>query len=230
MQTKRTLGISMLILSTILMMIYIKVPTAFAILDNLIINQNNYPVVLIAIFITGLVFTALEKETLEKKLEKVQTFETSQGSRYNVLADGRTQRYKTMTKDNRPPHDMTVFIPDIQTLKKSIPAKIFRTDLFGSDPTDYEENLEEIIYHGGYNFHIIDRSGTKIRTQKEINDAKELFLTVEKDNKIEAYIPIIAFPKKGYHVLQITKNTAGGRIHLGHSITKIAYKDGTTVY
>lgn len=223
---KRIIGILILVTSIILMIQYLKFPTPFVILDNPIIKQSYYLSFLITLFILGLVLTASKSERLEEKLQDVQTFETAKGSKYDVLPDGRIQRYKTATRDLRPPHNATVFIPDFETLRKAIPAQEFRTDLFGTDSTKYERKLEQLFYMDDYKFHIIDKNGKILENQKAISQAgREIYLTVEKNGNVDTYIPVAPVPRKGYFVYQTTKENKDRRTHIGHQVTNIKYKD-----
>lgn len=231
MRIKRTVGILLLIVSAFLLLGYASFLSPLVILNNPLMQSNYYLSFLSLLFIIGLILTISKpkEETLEQKLADVESFETSQGSRYNVLKDGRTQRYKTAEDDQRDPHNATVFIPDFETLRRAIPKENFREDLFGDDKKTYDQKLDQLFYSKRYKFHIIDKNGKILEDQRSISQAGAgIFLTVEREGKVEAYIPVTPSPRTGFSVYQTTKGNGERRMHLGHPVTKITYRNGKT--
>jgi hypothetical protein len=151
-----------------------------------------------------------------------KSFETEKGSKYIYLEDGRNQRQK-YTGEIRPPHDITVFLPDFNTLTQKVSKKFLETRDMADSALSYEHSLSTSIYDGFYKFHVIDQNGRILNNPADLAKNQGLFLTFERDKKINLYLPVSRIPRIGWTVFQTTKNNQERRTHLGHKVTKIIF-------
>lgn len=166
------------------------------------------------------------RKTLEKKFP-IRSFETERGSVYNLLTDKRFQRFKKVENSLREPHDVTVFIPDYDTLIKACPKEIDIKKFIGKSKEEYDSRLLHLV-HSRYKIHLIDKQGKILENPEAILKSEgQLYLAFENKGKVDLYLPVSANPKIGYSTYQATKKKIGDkietRIHLGHKVTKITY-------
>jgi hypothetical protein len=149
------------------------------------------------------------------------SFETEAGSRYIYLEDGRAERYK-YTGERRPPHDVTIFIPDSETLANSFSRESLDRMGLTHKLEDYDLNLIEWVYSGEYGFFVTDQRGSTIENPEGLARSNgDLILLFQKRGIVDFHIPISRIPRIGWSVFQTTSNDEGTRNHLGHKVTKI---------
>lgn len=169
------------------------------------------------------------RHALEKRFP-VKSFETEKGSIYTLLKDGRFQRYKTVEKSLREPHDITVFIPDYDTLLRACPKKVDIKKFVGNNKGEYDSRILRLI-HSGYKIHLINQKGKILGNPEDISKADgQLYLAFEHKGNVDLYLPVSAAPKVGWSTYQVTKKDLGEktetRTHLGHKVNKIVYNNG----
>jgi hypothetical protein len=154
-----------------------------------------------------------DKGVAEKSpLKNIESFETSKGSVYKVLPDGRTQRFKTKTGELKEPQDLTSFVK-----------------FEGQDEDNY---LQAIHGYNGESVHIVglvDGKVTELKTNEEAKNATNHKLVIlDKDGKIVDKIDALLSPKEGYNVFdqrQIDKKGNGTfEKHIGNTVSKITEK------
>lgn len=145
---------------------------------------------------------------------KVESFETSQGSKYEVLADGRTKRFKTATGEEQEPQDLTVF------------AKF-------KDAEQEQRFLEGIQQReeSGTKVYVIDKDG-KIYDKNEEAQGKDVRLALvnSKTGEVLETADTKTEPTKGYNTFDQRRFTKDGEelreSHIGNKVTKINYSEG----
>jgi hypothetical protein len=163
---------------------------------------------------------------------KLISFTTERGSRYNYLADGRTQRHKAATGETFQPQDITVFVPPYEWISSnySHPTKTAQ-EVFGDNPLQYEQVLQEYLPGDiagveETRVYVIDEGGRKLRSNEEVRQSRLVFLAFLPRGKLgnaDFTIPVSKVPKIGYSPFD-TRKFDGGRmrdLHLGHKVIEI---------
>jgi len=144
----------------------------------------------------------------------VESFETSKGSVYTVLPDGRTQRFKTATKELNEPQDLTVFVK-------------FKD---GGQEQDFLEGIQR-SESSGTKVYVIDLKGNKYDTNEQAA-GKDVRLALVKDGKVIDTVETSLEPKIGYNTFDQRRFEKNGeefrQIHLGNKVAKINYKKTTS--
>lgn len=141
-------------------------------------------------------------------LSNVESFETSKGSVYTVLADGRVERFKTVANEKHEPAELIVFVK--------------------FDNEDQEEDfLSAQNRLGGMKLYVIDSEGNIYNKNSEVA-GKNVKLAIIKDDKVLAAIDASTEPKIGYNTFDQRRFEENGQkfrsTHLGNTVTKINYK------
>lgn len=139
----------------------------------------------------------------------VESFETSKGSVYTVLPDGRTQRFKTKTNEQKEPQDLTVF------------AKFE-----GQKEDDYLQALHGVNGETVHVAGIIDGKVQEIKTNDEAAKAEGIkIIIVDKDGKMVSKVDATIKPTEGYTVFDQRKVGENSyEKHIGNEVSKINYK------
>jgi hypothetical protein len=144
----------------------------------------------------------------EKKDGDVESFETSKGSVYTVLPDGRTQRFKTATKELNEPNDLIVFVKFKNAQQE-------------------QDFLSAQNRQNGQKLYVIDSKGNKYDTNEQVK-GKDVRLAIVKDGKVVETVETSLEPKIGYNTFDQRRYTEKGEgyrsTHLGNKVTKINYK------
>ena len=139
----------------------------------------------------------------------IESFETSKGSIYTVLPNGKIQRFKTATKELNEPADLIVFVK------------------FESSEQE-EDFLSAQHRQGGLKLYVIDSEGNIYDTNEQIK-GKNVKLAIIKDNKVLAAMDASLEPKIGYNTFDQRRFEEKGEkyrsTHLGNEVTKINYKN-----
>ena len=138
----------------------------------------------------------------------ITSFETSKGSIYTVLPDGRTQRFKTVTGEQNEPNDLIVFVK-------------FKDD------TQEQRFLRGVQDNkSGTKVYVIDEKGNKYSKNADIKGKDVRFALVdEKTNTVLETVETKQEPTIGYNVYderRFTKDNEQYREkHIGNKVTKI---------
>ena len=136
------------------------------------------------------------------------SFETSMGSIYTVLPDGRTQRFKTVTGEQSEPNDLIVFVK-------------FKDD------TQEQRFLRGVQDdNSGTKVYVIDKEGNKYSKSSDIKDKDVKFVLIdEKTNEVLEIVETKQEPTIGYNVYDERRFTKDGEQyrakHIGNKVTKI---------
>jgi len=142
----------------------------------------------------------------------VESFETSKGSVYTVLPDGRTQRFKTATKELNEPNDLIVFVKFKNAQQE-------------------QDFLSAQNRQNGQKLYVIDSKGNKYDTNEQVK-GKDVRLAIVKDGKVVETVETSLEPKIGYNTFDQRRYTEKGEgyrsTHLGNKVAKINYKKTTS--
>ena len=136
------------------------------------------------------------------------SFETSMGSIYTVLPDGRTQRFKTVTGEQSEPNDLIVFVK-------------FKDD------TQEQRFLRGVQDNkSGTKVYVIDEKGNKYSKNADIRGKDVKFVLIdEKTNEVLEIVETKQEPTIGYNVYDERRFTKDGEQyrekHIGNKVTKI---------
>ena len=144
-------------------------------------------------------------------LSNVESFETSKGSVYTILPDGKVERFKTAANEKHEPAELIVFVK--------------------FDNSDQEEDFLSAQHRqGGMKLYVIDAEGNIYNKNSEVA-GKNVKLAIIKDNKVLAAIDASTEPKIGYNTFDQRRFEKDGEkyrsTHLGNDVTKINYKSPT---
>ena len=167
--------------------------------------ENDYQAV--KKYITEL--TALgTTDTTNKALDNIESFETSKGSIYTVLPNGKTQRFKTAANELSEPNDLIVFVK----FKNSKQEQDF---------------LSAQNRQGGQKLYVVDSEGNLYDTNEQVQ-GKDVKLAIIKDGKVVETVETSLEPKVGYNTFDQRRFEKDGEkyrsSHLGNTIVKINYK------
>lgn len=177
-----------------------------------------------------------EQKSIERySVKDVETFETSRGSVYTFLDDGRVSRFKTKTNEQMEPQDIIVFVPDFDFLKDMMKPEILSK--LGASDEEVSETILQYVHSPLKDRHvyIIDENGKFVKNQEDLYKAKKAFIALlhEQDGKVSTYagLPVSRRPRIGFSTFDMSfyKNDKGEeriRRHLGNSVTKIKLKSG----
>lgn len=140
------------------------------------------------------------EERKEDKGRAVKSFETSEGSKYEVLPDGRTQRFKTATGEQEAPQDHTVFIK-------------------------FKDGEQKQRFLRG----IQDKDGAHKVSLIEKGEEKKVVLVDSKTGNVIEEAETTTIPTEGYNVFDQRRFAEGGKefreSHIGNEVTKINYSE-----
>ncbi len=159
--------------------------------------------------------------------KKIRSFETSMGSSYRYLPDGRTQRFKKVENREYEPQDVIVFIPDWNTLLKKAPKEFI--DRFDGNENEFEQQI--LSYSREMKIYIINEDGKKMTSNQEAQSQKSLFLAFCKESRSEPdfMIPVVTKPKEGWtpydtrKYFDETEKQWKRDQHIGNEVVKINY-------
>lgn len=164
--------------------------------------------------------TEVKTEDTQGGLNGIESFETSQGSVYTVLPDGRTQRFKTATGEQNEPQDLTVFVK-------------FKDAQQEQDFLNGAQNQKS-----GTKVYVIDEQGNRYSKNSDIKgkDVK-LALVDEKTGEVLQIVETKQEPTEGYNTYDERRFTEDGQEyrekHIGNKVSKITTKEikpeGTTI-
>lgn len=159
-------------------------------------------------------FGPVEEETVPvvptsvDPMSDVESFETSKGSVYTVLPNGKTQRYKTATKEQNEPNDLIVFVKF-----KNVEQE--------------QDFLSAQNRQNGQKLYVIDSDGNIYDTNEQIK-GKDVKLAIIKDGKVIETVETSIEPKIGYNTFDQRRYEEKGEkyrsTHLGNKVVKINYK------
>ena len=148
----------------------------------------------------------------EANLSNIESFETSKGSVYTVLPNGKTQRFKTATSELNEPNDLIVFVK----FKNSKQEQDFLS----------AQNRQD-----GQKLYVIDSKGNVYDTNEQVK-GKDVKLAIIKDGKVIETVETSLEPKEGYNTFDQRRYEEKGEkyrsTHLGNKVTKINYKTNIT--
>ena len=150
-----------------------------------------------------------KKEGAKKEVpfKGIVSFETAKGSVYTVLPNGKTQRFKTATKEQNEPQDLTVFV------KFKNPAQ----------EQDFLEGVQR-SETSGTKVYVIDKQGNKYDTNEQAA-GKDVRLALVKDGKVIDTAETSTTPKIGYNAFDQRRFEKDGEkyreAHLGNKVVKI---------
>jgi hypothetical protein len=171
-------------------------------------------------------------------VKDVEKFETSRGSVYTFLDDGRVSRFKTKTNEQMDPQDIIVFIPDFDFLKEILDSDILSK--IGRDEEEVSETILAYIHgqQGDKHVYIVNEKGEFVKNQEDLQKAQKLALVLldQKDGEIHRYaaMPVSRRPRIGFSTFDMSfyKNDKGEervRRHLGNTVTKIKLRSGIEI-
>ena len=147
------------------------------------------------------------KEEVDSKSD-IESFETSRGSIYTVLPNGKTQRFKTAANELSEPNDLIVFVK----FKNSKQEQDF---------------LSAQNRQGGQKLYVVDSEGNLYDTNEQVQ-GKDVKLAIIKDGKVVETVETSLEPKVGYNTFDQRRFEKDGEkyrsSHLGNTIVKINYK------
>ena len=148
-----------------------------------------------------------KEERKETSFKGIASFETAKGSVYTVLPDGRTQRFKTATKEQNEPQDLTVFVKFKDAAQEQ----------------DFLEGVQR-SETSGTKVYVIDKQGNKYDTNAQVA-GKDVRLALVKDGKVIDTAETSTTPKIGYNAFDQRRFEKDGEkyreAHLGNKVVKI---------
>lgn len=149
----------------------------------------------------------VKEERKETSFKGIASFETAKGSVYTVLPDGRTQRFKTATKEQNEPQDLTVFVKFKDAAQEQ----------------DFLEGVQR-SETSGTKVYVIDKQGNKYDTNAQAA-GKDVRLALVKDGKVIDTAETSTTPKIGYNTFDQRRFEKDGekyrQAHLGNKVVKI---------
>jgi hypothetical protein len=170
----------------------------------------------------------------------IEYVETTYGSVYKYLPDGRTQRFKKVTGELIEPQDALVFIPDYQTILSRAEKPENARKVFGENSAMYEETLLEYAQSSGKTMRIVDQNGKELGNNDEIDQAQKVSIAfVQKSrngerDKVDFWIVVSKVPQIGFYTYDTTKHKdEDGRTlrdrHMGNQVVKIGLRSGEII-
>ena len=167
------------------------------------------------------------------KFEDIALVETRMGSTYRYLPDGTTQRFKLVEGKEYGPQTALVYVPDYAWLKQHAPPHLL--EKLGKYEMIYEQTLLRYIQNplkDGKKVYIVDSTGKKIETNKEIQEAEgQIYLSFLTDDTVEFSLPVFHTPKIGFKTFDTRRyidEETGEYMrerHLGNAVVKIVRKE-----
>jgi len=152
--------------------------------------------------------SASDVDSTAKALDGIESFETAKGSIYTVLPNGKTQRFKTATKEQNEPNDLIVF------------AKF-------ENAQQEQDFLSAQNRQDGKKLYVVDSAGNVYDTNEQVK-GKDVRLAIIKDGKAIETVETSLEPKIGYNTFDQRRYEEKGEkyrsTHLGNKVTKITPK------
>lgn len=163
-------------------------------------------------------------------------FSTSKGSKYYLLGDGRTQRFKTATQEWHHPQDIIVFVPSYKALMSARPTGTSEAEfqgIFGINETQYIQDILEMLHdtvEGGkrkWRVSIVNQEGAELKSNAEKTAATHLFLKFASTigDKV-LFIPVSGVPKNDFQPFDkrwyVENGNSMSSQHLGNKIVAIS--------
>lgn len=151
----------------------------------------------------------------EEQERKVKLFKTAKGSVYTYGPEGKTTRFKTVTGEQRPQQDITVFAD----LSPDEEHEVLSGYLLGgkSKTKVYVLEVEQP-----------DKPPRIVRDIGEVKDPKKVYLGVIKDGAYSLFKQVSVTPVVGWNVFDHRHYQEDGQWysdrHLGNKVTEIEYK------
>jgi hypothetical protein len=140
-------------------------------------------------------------------LSDVKSFETSMGSVYTVLPNGKTQRFKTATGRQSEPSDLIVFVKF-------------------ENPQQEQNFLSAQNRENGRKLYVVDSSGNMYDTDEQIK-GKDVKLAIVESGRVIEIAETSLEPKIGYNTFDQRRFEKNGEkyrsTHLGNDVIKINY-------
>ncbi len=160
---------------------------------------------------------------------------TARGSTYTYLPNGKTQRFKEVTKQLEEPQDLLVYVPNYAWLMQHAPEQV--RNRIGENELIYHDTLLEHVHSiAGRKAYMQGADGTELLTTEQIRSASSMpGLGFYRNGAIEFFIPVSLIPKIGWQTYDqrvCHDAKTGDRIrerHLGNKVVKITLKDGTVI-
>ncbi len=156
--------------------------------------------------------------------------ETSKGSVYSYLPDGRTQRFKKASSEQLEPQDVLVFVPPWKYIAEKTLATYPDTMSGIENETIFIETLLEYAQRGEKTIRLIDEAGREVLDNKGAQEAQQIFMALidKKDESKPIYIPVGKRPALGWLTFDTRKYTEpdGSTMrekHLGNTVVKIEF-------
>ena len=150
---------------------------------------------------------APKEEKKEVPFKGITSFETAKGSVYTILPNGKTQRFKTATKEQNEPQYLTVFVKFKDTEQEQ----------------DFLEGIQRSDT-SGTKVYVIDKQGNKYDTNEQAA-GKDVRLALVKDGKVIDTAETSTTPKIGYNTFDQRRFEKDGEkyreAHLGNKVVKI---------
>lgn len=156
---------------------------------------------------------------------------TARGSLYRYLPDGRTQRFKTVENDLRPPRDILVFIPPWDLIAEK--AQKLYPEILGAfdDEETFVDYLLNCVHNSGSTVRVIDGKGKSLETNAEVAAAEQayLYFADAADSKQVFNVPVGRRPVVGWTTFDTGKQQdADGKwrrhLHIGNKIVSIKWR------
>ncbi|MES2409384.1 MAG: hypothetical protein V4509_03730 [Patescibacteria group bacterium] len=182
--------------------------------------------------VTNQIPQGLDREGMEYNLDDIAEVETSQGSVYRYLPDGRTQRHKKIEDKDFEPQSLMIYIPDFDFIRAK-PEWVSLVERFKDDAVLYEQTLLKTT-HGEGQIVIMDLGATPpkiLQTNKEIREGKRVSLVCTfKDGTPTLKIPISHKPLAGFMTYDERTFTGDDgqslrENHIGNKVTRIGLKE-----
>lgn len=159
---------------------------------------------------------------------------TSRGSVYSYLEDGRTQRFKTATKELNEPQDVLVYIPPYESLIKRDYWSKYLKDKNINSSEDYENKLIQYT-RIGKTILVTNEDGDELGTNQSIYQSREegkppFIQLIDKSGSgktTDFYFPVSPTPKIGWLTFdsrRYTDKESGKQLHekhIGNAVVEI---------
>lgn len=174
----------------------------------------------------------------------VDFVETSQGSIYRYLPDGRVQRYKKseeiLNLNEKPQETMEtiVFIPPYDMLRGAAPKEYLDNNTLGRNKDELRNIVLGYVSDKNAFIAVLDEDGKRLTTNDEMEKAHEVHLVFGKfvDGKPvrDFTIPVSRIPRLGFAPYEGGSYTnSSGELralkHIGHDVVRIGLKSGEII-
>lgn len=167
----------------------------------------------------------------QEQIKRPKSIITARGSQYIYLEDGRTQRFKEVTKELQDPQDILVFIPPYENIRNKALQRFPHIFNEVHNTIDYLQLLLSYVHQRGKTVRPINEEGESLTSMKDLKSPTDqvfLYFYDKKDKQNSFYLPVSQDPRIGWNTFDTSlRYDDDGDIvrtrHIGNKVTDIKY-------